>query len=72
MSTLIQKNGTLYLMNQNGESEKNYNDKLKFIFTNISNERGDFETRCNIEKCYQNYKRLGVVYNKDIMDIIQK
>ena len=65
MATLLKKNGTIYTMVDESDSEK-----LRFIFKNLGTEKGDFETRCNLAKCYINHKKLGVIYSKEIMDQI--
>ena len=72
MTTLIQKNGMLFTISNNGENEEDFSLKLEFIFKDFKNERGEFETKSNLAKCYVQHKKLGCIYNKEIMDIIQK
>ncbi len=72
MTTIIQKNGMVYTMVNNEKSDKIFYDKLNFIFDNLKNDKNDFETRNNLSKCYINYKYLGVEYNSEIMNLIQK
>jgi hypothetical protein len=61
----VQKNGMFYSV------AKMENDELKFIFRNLSaTDKNDFENKQKLGKCYMNHKKLGVMYNKEIMDII--
>lgn len=72
MTSLIQKNGTLYTITNNGDSKEDFNSKLKFIFSDLSNDKNDFESRYTLSRCFLNHKKLGVEYPKHIMDIINK
>ncbi len=70
-SQIVQKNGMIYTIN----SESNpiiQSEKLRFLFKNLSVEKNDFEMRNKLLPCYLNHKKLGVEYNKEIMDAIQK